>query len=134
MRPEMSTGVRSQKLPIVYLLIAGTILLTVSGQLLIKSATNELGVIPAQAQDLLGFVFRAYLNWKVLAGLACAVLASVFWLGAVSRSNISFAYPFMGLAIVLVLVVSPLLFGENVPWTRWIGVALVCLGIWSASR
>jgi len=118
----------------VYAFIAGTILLTVSGQLLIKSATIDLGVFPAQADQVLPFVFRAYQNWKVLAGLAAAVLASVCWLGAVSRSNISFAYPFMGLAIVLVLVLSPLAFGENVPWTRWLGVIIVCLGIWVAAQ
>jgi multidrug transporter EmrE-like cation transporter len=121
-------------LVLVYFLIAGTIFLTVSGQLLIKSATNDLGVIPTQAHEILPFIVRAYQNWKVIAGLAAAVLASVFWLGAVSRSNISFAYPFMGLAIVSVLVLSPLVFGESVPWTRWLGVGIVCLGIWIAAQ
>lgn len=117
-----------------YILIAGTIILTVGGQLLIKSATLELGAVPTQAQDILPFIFRAYQNWKVLAGLASAVLASVCWLGAVSRSNISFAYPFMGLAIVLVLLLSPLFFGELVPWNRWLGVLIVCVGILIAAR
>jgi multidrug transporter EmrE-like cation transporter len=119
---------------IAYALIGLTILFTVTGQLLIKSATLSLGAIPTQFDQLLPFILRAYLNWKVLGGLACAVIASVCWLGAVSRSNISFAYPFMGFAIVLVLVLSPLLFGETVPWSRWVGVIVVCVGIWIAAQ
>lgn len=119
---------------IVYGLIALTILFTISGQLLIKSATRDLGQIPTEWHELVAFVSNVYRYWKVLAGLAAGVLASFCWLGAVSRSNISFAYPFMGLAIVLVLLLSPLLFGETVPWTRWLGVVIVCIGIWLAAQ
>ena len=40
------------------------------------------------------------------------------------------AYPFMALAIVLVLALSPLVFGEQVPVIRWFGVLIVCIGLW----
>jgi uncharacterized membrane protein len=40
----------------------------------------------------------------------------------------------MGLAIVLVLALTPLVFGERVPLTRWLGVLVVCVGLWIASR
>jgi uncharacterized membrane protein len=39
------------------------------------------------------------------------------------------AYPFMALAIVLVLALSGALFGEIVPLNRWMGVAIVCVGL-----
>jgi drug/metabolite transporter (DMT)-like permease len=69
-----------------------------------------------------------------LAGLFFAVIASIMWMNALSLSDISFAYPFMALAIVLVLALSPLVFKEFVPWTRWLGVIVVCIGLWIASR
>jgi len=116
------------------LFIALTILFTVTGQLLLKYATVELGQMPGRGKELGKFALKAYTNWKVIAGMFSALVASFTWLGAVSRSDISFAYPFMGLAIVLVLAVSPLLFGETVPLTRWIGVLLVCAGIWVAAQ
>jgi drug/metabolite transporter (DMT)-like permease len=119
---------------VVYLLIALTILFTITGQLLIKSATQQLGQIPTRVDELVPFALGVYRYWKVIAGLGCGIIASFCWLGAVSRSNISFAYPFMGLAIVLVLLLSPLFFGETVPWTRWLGVGVVCLGIWIAAQ
>lgn len=37
------------------------------------------------------------------------------WIDTVSLNDISFAYPFMGLVIVLVLVLVPAMFGESVP-------------------
>lgn len=118
----------------VYFLIAGTIIFTVIGQLLLKRATFELGLAPTQAPEIAKYLARAFLNWQVLGGLASAVLAAALWLGAVSRSTISFAYPFMGLAIVLVLALSPFVFGEHVPWNRWVGVLIVCVGIWVAAQ
>ncbi len=118
----------------VYFLIGGTIFFTVIGQLLLKRATLELGLAPTQAAEIAAYLVRAFLNWQVLGGLASAVLAAALWLGAVSRSNISFAYPFMGLAIVLVLTLSPFLFGEQIPWNRWLGVLIVCVGIWVAAQ
>ncbi len=94
----------------------------------------HVGKLPYYASDAPHFVLHALTNIKVFGGLAFAVLAAVMWIGAVSLSDISFAYPFMGLAIVLVLALSPLFFGEVVPLSRWIGVLVVCLGIVIAAR
>ena len=62
------------------------------------------------------------------------MVAALAWIVAISRSNLSFAYPFMALAVVLVLLLSGVIFQEEIPMNRWIGVALVCLGILVASR
>ena len=117
-----------------YIFIGLTILFTVCGQLLVKSASFEFGPFPKDLSMLIQFLIRAFTNVKLLAGLFSAVIASIMWMSALSLTDISFAYPFMGLAIVLVLALSPLLFKEIVPWTRWLGVAVVCLGLWIASR
>ena len=117
-----------------YIFIGLTILFTVCGQLLVKSASFEFGPFPKDLSMLIQFLIRAFTNVKLLAGLFSAVIASIMWMSALSLTDISFAYPFMGLAIVLVLALSPLVFKEIVPWTRWLGVAVVCLGLWIASR
>ncbi len=116
------------------LLISITVAFTVIGQLLVKQGALELGGSPSRLGELPGYCWRAFTNWHVLLGLASAVVAAVAWVMALSHSDLSFAYPFMGLAIVIVLVLSGLIFGERVPLTRWLGVIIVCLGIWVASR
>ena len=117
-----------------FVLIMATIVLTVVGQLFAKSAMLDIGSIPASLRELPAFAARVYTNWKIIAAFSMALCASFAWIGAVSRTDISFAYPFMALAIVLVLVLSPLVFGEDVPPVRWVGVLIVCLGLWVASR
>jgi multidrug transporter EmrE-like cation transporter len=131
---SLECSVKGGKGLIVYALIMSTIILTVGGQLLLKSAMQEIGSIPTQVGEIVPFVLKVYQNWKVVGGLVLAVLASFTWMGAVSRSDISFAYPFMGLAIVLVLAVSPMLFEEEVSFTRWLGVIVVCIGLWIAAQ
>jgi multidrug transporter EmrE-like cation transporter len=122
------------KTPLAYALIALTIAFTVVGQLLVKYGTRQVGSFPAALDGAPTFLLRALTNPGILLGLASAAIAAIAWIGAVSLTDISFAYPFMGLAIVLVLVLAPLVFGETVSLWRWLGVALVCLGITIAAR
>src|SRR5436305_5922095 len=86
-----------------YLLIAATIAFTVAGQLLVKAGMMEVGSLPSRLDEAWGFMFHALINIKVVLGLTSAVVAALCWTAAVSVSDISFAYPFMALAIVLVL-------------------------------
>lgn len=118
----------------IFILITATICFTVAGNLLIKAGMLEVGNLPEKHDAILKFFFQSFTNLKVFAGLAMALLAAMAWMGAISQSEISFAYPFMSLTIVLVLALSGVLFEENVPLTRWIGVIIVCLGLIVASR
>lgn len=122
------------KSPFAYVLIAVTILFTVAGQLMVKHGTQQLDSFPKTLAGALPFLLTALTNLWIVFGLGCAVAAALAWIGAVSLSDISFAYPFMGLAIVLVLALSPMLFGERVPLTRWLGVLIVCVGLLISAR
>lgn len=125
---------REQKNIMTFAFIALTIAFTVAGQLMLKIGLLKIGGVPQSTGAWPSFFFGALLSPLVIAGLMLAVAAALSWMAAVSRSNLSFAYPFTALAIVLVLALSGVLLGERVPITRWIGVAIVSLGIWVASR
>ena len=111
-----------------------TIAFTVAGQILVKQGMLQVGSNPSQLGLFPTFFWKALTNAYVFLGFGCAFAASLTWIVAISRSEISFAYPFMGLPIVMVLTLSPLIFGETVPLTRWLGTLIVCLGIWIATR
>jgi multidrug transporter EmrE-like cation transporter len=111
-----------------------TVGFTVLGQILVKQGMLEVGRMPTEIPNVPSFLWRALTNVKVVLGFGSAFMASLCWIVAISRSELSFAYPFMGLGIVLVLVLSPIFFGEFVPMTRWLGVLIVCIGIWVASQ
>jgi len=111
-----------------------TVLLTVAGQLLVKTGMSRAGSAPAEPGALAWFLFKALLHPANFFGLACAFLAAFSWMAALTRVELSFAYPFTSLSIVLVLALSSWLFGERVVLQQWLGAGVVCLGLWIASR
>lgn len=111
-----------------------TMIFTVTGQLLIKHGMLRLGPCPALAAQLPPFVWRTFTNPWVMGGLCCAVSAMVCWTLTLSRVPLSFGYPFFGVAIALVIFLTPLVVHEPISWTRIIGVLVVCLGIWLTAR
>jgi len=114
-----------------FLFVALTIAFTVIGQVLVKFGMLD---VATKGSMMLQTVGRALTNWLVLGGLTCAVIAAVCWMLALARLELSLAYPFMGLAIVLVLVISPALLREQVSPIRWLGVLIVCVGLWLVAR
>jgi len=120
--------------PIGLVFIVITILFTVAGQLMVKKGVSQIGMSPTQLMLLPRFVFAVFTNPYVFIGLLCAVGAAIAWSIAVSRVALSVAYPFQALAIVMVLLLSSVLFGEAVPRGRWLGMLIVYVGVVVAAR
>ncbi|NCO75770.1 MAG: EamA family transporter [Cyanobacteria bacterium] len=111
-----------------------TILLTVYGQIVIKWQVNLAGAMPVESADKIGFMIRLLLNPWIMTGFASAFLAAISWMGAMSKFPISYAYPFMSLAFVIVLILSNLFFKEPITISKSIGMGLIVLGIIFGSR
>ena len=112
-----------------YLYIFGCILFTVYGQLILKWRMNLKGELPELLAHKLIFMLKLFLDPWLLSGFAAAFVASLFWMAAMTKFEISFAYPFMSLSFVLVLVLSILIFGETFTWGKVIGLCLIVAGI-----
>ncbi len=65
----------------------------------------------------------------VWAGLAIFAVSAVLWLFALSRANLSFAYPFAALGYVIIVIASILFLNEHVQPITWVGMALIVGGI-----
>lgn len=112
-----------------YLYIALTILFTVYGQLVIKWQVSQAGALPAGSGAKIVFLFGLLLNPWIVSGFVAAFLASLCWMAALTKFNLSHAYPFMGLTFVLVLFASGLFFGEAITPLKITGTALIVVGI-----
>lgn len=117
-----------------YLYIALTIALTVYGQIAIKMQVAQAGAMPAAGGDKLVFLIKLLLNPWIISAFAAAFMASISWMGAMTKFQLSHAYPFMSLNFVIVLLLGAWLFNEPLSMTRVIGVALICLGTVVASQ
>lgn len=112
-----------------YVYILCTILLTVYGQLIIKWQVLKAGAFPENSADKIGFLLNLLLNPWVISAFSAALLASVTWMAAMTKLQLSHAYPFMGLTFVLVIAFSGVLFHEPITTPKIIGIGLVILGL-----
>ncbi len=116
-----------------YLFIAATIALTVYGQMVLKWRMDQLGPLPPGFGGGLRHLIGLLVDPVVFSSFFAAFLASLAWMAAISRFELSFAYPFTSLNFVFVLGLSMWLLGETLTPTKVIGVALIALGTVVAS-
>jgi drug/metabolite transporter (DMT)-like permease len=117
-----------------FLYIALTIAFTVYGQMVIKWRVNQAGEFPPDAGEKILFIIRLLLTPWVISGFAAAFAASLFWMAAMTQFDISFAYPFMSLSYVIVMVLSLSLMGEKFMWTKVIGTLVIIAGLFIVTR
>ncbi len=109
--------------------VALTIILTVYGQMVVKWQVSGLGDLPPGLIDKIIFVLRQYLNPWVISALFAAFLASASWITAMTQLELSFAYPFMSLAFVLVLILSAAFLGEAFTLNKIVGTGVIIFGL-----
>ncbi len=114
-----------------YIYIFLTIIGTVYGQLVIKWRMSLKGQMPDESTvvDKLYFMVNAFMDLWIISGLAAAFLASFCWAAAMTKFELSFAYPFMSLSFVLVFILSMFIFGELFTWAKFTGICLIILGL-----
>lgn len=114
-----------------YLYIAGCVLFTVYGQLVLKWRMNlQTQPLPDETVAKIFYLIKLIIfDPFILSGLASAFLASLFWMAAMTKFSLSFAYPFMSSAFVIVMFFSVFLFGEALNIHKLIGTSLIVAGI-----
>lgn len=78
---------------------------------------------------LVGHLVSLLLQPPIFLGLMAYVLSTACWLAVLSKTDLSFAYPMLSIGYVAVLLIGWLAFDEEVSMLRWLGVALICIGI-----
>lgn len=114
--------------------VLGSVLFTVYGQLIVKWRVGKAGVLPQSLSQKIFFLTNLLLSPWIMSGIAAGFLAMLCWLTAMTRFELSYAYPFMSLAFVLVLIFSVILFHEPATLPKILGVLLILAGIVVASR
>ena len=111
-----------------HLYIFACIILTVYGQMILKWRVANYGAFPIETAEKIKFLFYLLIDPFILSGLFAAFLASLSWMAAMTKFEISYAYPFMSLNFVLVLLLSTSILGEPLTWYKSLGVLLIVVG------
>jgi multidrug transporter EmrE-like cation transporter len=112
-----------------YLYVAGTIALGVCGQLIVKWQTDKAGSFPDSAGDRVRYFVDFLLNPWVIFALALVFIGLLCWIAALSKVELSRAYPFVAATFVLVLFFGAVFFDEPITASKVIGAALIVAGL-----
>lgn len=111
----------------IYILL--TLAFTVYGQLVLKWQMSGAGPLPQGGIEKLQFLLLQFLNPWIVSGFVSAFVASLAWMAAMTRFDLNYAYPFMSLAFVIVMVLGVLFLGESVNLHKVLGTLLVVAGL-----
>lgn len=111
------------------------VVLTAAAQLFLKAGADRLPPLPSSfSAAALGFAMRFAGEPHLLAGVACYFVSMAVWIVALTRMEVSVAYPMLSLGYVLNAVAAHFIFGEALGIQRLLGIAIIILGVIVTAR
>ncbi len=110
------------------------VLLNAAAQLLLKAGTNQVGAFDFSAHNIPSVGMQLAFEPHIVGGLLCYVVSVVVWIMALSRVEVSIAYPMLSIGYVVNAIAAWYLFGEAVTPIRLAGIAIIILGVVIVAR
>jgi len=98
-------------------------------QLVIKWQVNNAGELPLDHFGKLKFLLILLLNPWVISAILATLGAGLSWMLAMSKFDLSYAYPFLSLVYAFMMVASVVFFNESLTMNKIIGVFFIMIGI-----
>jgi len=119
-----------------FIWVLSGVLLNAAAQLLLKAGASSAGEISmsAGAPALLRTAFGLAQHPGILGGLACYAISVVVWIVALSRVEVSIAYPMLSIGYIVNALLAWWLFGEDVNLQRWLGIGVIIVGVILVAR
>jgi multidrug transporter EmrE-like cation transporter len=117
-----------------FLLILTGVLLNAAAQLLLKAGTTRIGSFEFSVANVLPIGTQLALQPHILGGLACYVVSVVVWIMALSRVEVSIAYPMLSIGYIVNAVAAYYLFGEALGAQKLLGIGFIVIGVWLVAR
>ena len=115
------------------LLMTG-VLLNAGAQLLLKAGTNAVGVFAFSSDNLVPVGWKLATEPHIVGGIGCYVISVIVWIMALSRVEVSIAYPMLSIGYVVNALAAWYLFGEAVTLTRLAGIGIIIVGVYIVAR
>jgi multidrug transporter EmrE-like cation transporter len=115
-------------------LILTGVLLNAVAQLLLKAGSRVIVGIDVNLANAGLLLERVAVNPPIIGGLACYAISVVVWVLALSRVDVSVAYPMLSIGYVVNAVAAWMLFGEQLNAARMAGIGVIIVGVWLVAR
>jgi len=117
-----------------FALVVVAILLGAAAQVLLKAGTNMVGRFEFALENALPVGLQMLAEPRILGGAGCYGLSLVFWVMALSRTDLSALYPMVSLGFALNAFLAWWLLGETLSLQRIAGIAVIMIGVALVAR
>ena len=123
------TQPEGKNLPMLIGLILVSVVLAALAQLTLKHGMNQVTASTGALQLSGSSVKTVIRTPAVWGGLVLFGFSAVVWLAVLSRASLSFAYPFVSITYILILLADKFVLDQQIPALRWAGVFFIMVGI-----
>lgn len=117
-----------------FALILTGVLLNAVAQLALKASVSDTGVINFDLTSLVSSAGTLVVNVWLWLGLLCYGISVVVWILALSRVDVSIAYPMLSIGYVVNAIAAWHLFDEPLGLGRIVGIGIIILGVFVLAR
>ena len=117
-----------------FALVLCGVFLNAAAQLLLKAGTNSVGPFGFTADNLVPIGIKLASDPYILGGLGCYAVSVVVWIMALSRVEVSLAYPMLSIGYVVNAFAAWHLFGEALTAQRLVGIGAIIVGVFMVAR
>ena len=117
-----------------FALILFGVLLNAVAQLALKAGVRQFGHFDFSLANAWPVASALATNGPIIGGLSCYVVSVVVWILALSRVEVSVAYPMLSIGYVVNAALAWYLFDEAVGPQRLAGIAVIIVGVVIVAR
>jgi multidrug transporter EmrE-like cation transporter len=117
-----------------FALILTGVLLNAAAQLALKASVSDTGVISFDMHSLFSSAGSLASNLWLWLGLICYGISVIVWIVALSRVDVSIAYPMLSIGYVVNAVAAWHLFDEPMNIGKVVGIGIIIVGVYILAR
>jgi len=110
------------------LIITG-VLLNAVAQLALKASVNDMGAISVGLNTAIPVFTRLAAEPWLWVGLTCYGISVIVWILALSRVDVTIAYPMLSIGYVVNAMAAWALLGEALAGQRVLGIGIIIIGV-----
>lgn len=115
--------------PVAFALVLTGVLLNAVAQLALKASVRGQGAIGLNPADALPTALRIAAEPWLWLGLGCYAVSVVVWILALSRVEVSIAYPMLSIGYIINALVAWAWLGEVLSANKIAGIAIITVGV-----
>ena len=115
--------------PSAFSLILTGVLLNAIAQLALKASVNDMGAISIGLNTAMPVFTRLAAEPWLWVGLTCYGISVIVWILALSRVDVTIAYPMLSIGYVVNALAAWTLLGEALTGQRVLGIGIIIIGV-----